>query len=359
MDRPTIEDIARAAGVSKATASRALRGAKGQSEATRKRIVRIADRMGYTPHPLISALMTDLRLRRPTSYSPVVALVHRLPRAGFRARNLTVLKDRLHAHLEHRGYRVENFYVDNEGFSPKRLQEILRARGIRAVVFEQIFSALAYEGLDLGEFASVIVGSTPRHKELHNVAVDQFSNVLIAAEEVLSRGYHRVGLVVPQAVEEVIRFKREAALFITQKQLDARDRIEMFPAGMNFRGQQAEFSRWLKKHRPDVILSNVVSLPAMLERLNLRVPQDLGFVHLGWHAEDEGRFAGVDPHWGNAAITAGDVVVDQLNRNQFGALPFPLLTLISGTWVDGPSVRKRPQKRPVARRKKAPAKTTT
>lgn len=45
-----LEDIARAAGVSTATVSYALTGTKGVSAATRRRILRIADELGYVPN---------------------------------------------------------------------------------------------------------------------------------------------------------------------------------------------------------------------------------------------------------------------------------------------------------------------
>jgi transcriptional regulator with XRE-family HTH domain len=45
--RPTISDIAREAGVSKVSVSYALNGQPGVSEATRKRILAIADQLGF------------------------------------------------------------------------------------------------------------------------------------------------------------------------------------------------------------------------------------------------------------------------------------------------------------------------
>ncbi|MET1072394.1 MAG: LacI family DNA-binding transcriptional regulator, partial [Umezawaea sp.] len=47
--RPTISDIARAAGVSTGAVSYALNGRPGVSDATRKRVVEIADRLGWVP----------------------------------------------------------------------------------------------------------------------------------------------------------------------------------------------------------------------------------------------------------------------------------------------------------------------
>jgi LacI family repressor for deo operon, udp, cdd, tsx, nupC, and nupG len=56
--RPGIEDVARAAGVSTASVSRALRGLPGVTEATRARVVEVADALGYVASPSAASLAT-------------------------------------------------------------------------------------------------------------------------------------------------------------------------------------------------------------------------------------------------------------------------------------------------------------
>ncbi|MBO0869238.1 MAG: LacI family DNA-binding transcriptional regulator [Micromonosporaceae bacterium] len=56
MKRPTISDIARRAGASKATVSFALNGRPGVSEATRRRILAIAEEIGWSPNSAARAL---------------------------------------------------------------------------------------------------------------------------------------------------------------------------------------------------------------------------------------------------------------------------------------------------------------
>jgi DNA-binding LacI/PurR family transcriptional regulator len=69
--RPTIADIARRAGVSKGAVSYALDGQPGVSEATRRRIVAIAEEIGWNPHTAARALSgapahtVGLAIRRP------------------------------------------------------------------------------------------------------------------------------------------------------------------------------------------------------------------------------------------------------------------------------------------------------
>jgi LacI family transcriptional regulator len=53
---PTLSEIAKIAGVSRMTASRALNNQPGVSEATREEILRIADEMGYVANPLAQKL---------------------------------------------------------------------------------------------------------------------------------------------------------------------------------------------------------------------------------------------------------------------------------------------------------------
>ena len=54
--RVTMDEIARIAGVSKATVSRVVnQKAEGVSDATRKRIQELLDRMGYQASPVFSA----------------------------------------------------------------------------------------------------------------------------------------------------------------------------------------------------------------------------------------------------------------------------------------------------------------
>ncbi|MDG4823484.1 LacI family DNA-binding transcriptional regulator [Asanoa sp. WMMD1127] len=71
MKRPTIADIAERAGVSKGAVSYALNGHRGVSETTRRRILAIAEEIGWNPHSAARALSgaaadtIGLALRRP------------------------------------------------------------------------------------------------------------------------------------------------------------------------------------------------------------------------------------------------------------------------------------------------------
>ena len=59
MPKPTLKDIAQAAGVSAMTVSKALNGKPGVSEERRKEIRDIAERMNYAPNLIAKSLRVD------------------------------------------------------------------------------------------------------------------------------------------------------------------------------------------------------------------------------------------------------------------------------------------------------------
>jgi DNA-binding LacI/PurR family transcriptional regulator len=71
--RATLDDVARAAGVSRSTASRVIAGYGPVSAATRDRVVEAAGRIGYAPNPAARALVTG------TGFRLVVAVIGAAP----------------------------------------------------------------------------------------------------------------------------------------------------------------------------------------------------------------------------------------------------------------------------------------
>ena len=64
----TLETIAKRCRVSKVTVSLALRDSPRISSSMRARVAEVAAELGYTPNPMVSALMTSLRSTRKTKF---------------------------------------------------------------------------------------------------------------------------------------------------------------------------------------------------------------------------------------------------------------------------------------------------
>ena len=338
--RPSMQTIASEVGVSKATVSRALRNLPGLSEPVRTRILDTARRLGYVKHPLISAMMSDVRFKKTSTFSPVVALLHCLPweRAKDLHINMRLLRQKAREHASNLGYSLEEFYLKEPGMTPKRMIEIIKARGIRGIIFEHFFENDVKLDIDLSEFASVAIGFTLTSPNLHRVVVDQYNGLLLAIRKLQILGYRRMGVVIPGLNESFTNFKREAALHIAHQSMPESDRIPILI--YSNRPNQSVFKKWLDEYKPEVILAMHIDLLDRLQDLGYRIPDDIGFVHLGWH-KSYTSCAGIAPNWDQVGIAATNQVIDQLNRNEFGVPQKPLITLIEGEWIDGPSVLKR------------------
>ena len=332
----TIKQIAKKTGYSKATVSRVLRNQPGHSEKTKRKIQKAAEELGFTLHPIMSAVMSSVRFKKSSTFSPVIAEVHCQPWNNQRGWNMDVLKNKIHEQAKTLGYSVEEFNWFEPGMSPARLLQILRARGIKGVILEHFMQGDMELEVDLSDFAVVAIGGALRKPKLHRVEVNQYSSVLKAVQILRKRGYRRFGLAIPALFEKLSDFKREAALHIANREAPAEDHVPIY-----FMDEQRSFDgfkEWMDTHTPDCVLGVGRSVTRELESLGYRYPEDVGFAHLGWHSSYKG-LAGINPHWGEIGIAAVNLVADQLNRNETGIPQHPLWVLIEGEWVEGESVR--------------------
>lgn len=341
-DHLSIQDIADKVGVSKATVSRVLRGLPGHKKETREKVILAAKELGYESHPILSALMSSVRFKKTSDYSPVIAEVHCQPWKRYLGDNMVSLKTNVHHQAAKLGYKVEEYHWFDPEMTPKRLLNILWSRGIRGLILEYFMeSNVDLTDLDLSRFAIVSIGGATIAPKFHKVEVDHYGNLIKSINTLKERGYKRFGVMIPKLFEVPSGFKRDAALYSVHNTIDENDRIPMYQMeGIdNFSG----FESWIEKHQPDCILGVGEDIPKKIESMGYSIPESVAYAHLGWHSSYTGM-AGMNPNWGGVGIAAVNLVVDQLNRNEFGPPKHPLWVLVEGGWVDGDSVRPKKSK---------------
>jgi LacI family transcriptional regulator len=335
--RANIQAIADKVGVSKATVSRALRGLPGHRSETQARIIAAAKALGYEAHPILSAVMSSVRFKRTTLVSPVIAEIHCQPWDHDREGNPASLRRSIHEQAERLGYRVDEFSWYEPGMTPSRLLGIVRARGIRAVIFEHFMEReISLAGLDLDGLAMVSIGGALLHPRLHRVEPNHYGNMIRAIKILQARGYRRFGVIIPRIFERASDFKRSAALHSDDLHIDEQDLIPMYHRERD--DDLDELRAWLERHRPDCVLGVGKEIPRQLETLGHGFPGRIGYAHLGWHSSYAG-IAGMDPKWRSAGRVAVNLVADQLARNEHGVPADPLWILVEGEWMEGASVR--------------------
>ncbi len=337
---PSIQAIADKVGVSKATVSRVLRGLPGHKPETRDRIMEAAEELGYEAHPIVSAVMSSVRYKHPSSISPVIAEIHCQPPDYDPEGNPESMRQSIHRQAEFLGLKVEEFRWYEPGMNPKRLLDIIRARGIRGVIFENFMEReVNLDGLDLSELAMASIGGAIFHPKLHRIEVNHYGNLIFVIKLLQSRGYRRFGVVIPKIFERSSDFKRSAALHSEDLNIAKEDLIPLFyRERTDDKSDLDRLDAWIKTYEPDCVLGVGKDLPHQLDRLGYDQPGKISYAHLGWHSS-YGKIAGMNPKWASAGKVAVDLVVDQLTRNESGVPNDPLWILIEGEWKEGVTVR--------------------
>ena len=334
-----MQSVAKAVGVSTMTVSRVLRNRPEIKKETRDRVWQEISAQGYRPNPLVSALMTQLRTNTVVQDGAVLALVHCLPEGTTLAPNMKTFKVAVKARARELGYGLIEFYLRDFGMVEARLMQILESRGIRGVIFEHFFQHGQRLRFDFSKFACVAIGPSILSPEFHRIESDRFREMQMALDQAQARGYRRIGFTTLREVELLLDYQRFAALSLAQSYWPEADRVPWLEV------QRVEDYRdaivgWYRTHKPDVILTQSPRVYEYLIEAGLRVPEDVGFLHLGYNKEFQ-HLGGVDPNWRQRGISAVDRVVEQMNRNEFGVPKNPMITYVKSRWIEGPSLRPR------------------
>jgi LacI family transcriptional regulator len=348
--RITLSDIAGKAGVHVTTVSLALRNHPRLPEATRRRIQALAKKMGYTPDPFLRALVAYRGGVIERRNSPTLAYVTNwATRWGWK--ETTAHPDFYAgavAKAKELGYKLDHFWLGEEGMTQQRLGQILYSRGISGVI-------IASHGREMGDvlefdwpnFSAVKIDYFPHRPALHNVTNNQCDIARLAMQRVMAAGYRRIGFVMHRGWDHTVDHLWTAGYLCEQQPLKPRERIpaHLFPAAEPVERwlneatsdvvvETAAFAEWFNKHRPEVIISKSSFVVPALREMKLHVPRDVALVDVFLDKTD-GAMAGVRQNHSTVGGLAVEILAGQLQHNKFGVPAIPTTTYVEGTWHDG------------------------
>jgi LacI family transcriptional regulator len=333
--RPSLRDIAHAAGVGRTTVSLALRNDPRLPAVTCQRIQAIAERLGYVANPLVSTIMATHRLAAGGAELGTLGFLTAHPtRQGWR--NWTAQRhfDGALARAQQLGYRLEVFWLKEPGMTSRRMTGILQTRGIEGIIIAPLPRALGHLSLDWTRFSAAALGYTMRRPEIHRAAHHHFDGMTTALRRLKRLGHRRIGLVLAAHFDERVHHLWRAAFLIYQSQLRAADRL---PVLLMRRPNRADFTRWWERYRPTVILGAEAAVVEWLRELGVRVPGEVGFAHLDWTKHLHGM-TGIDQSSEAVGAAVVDLVIGQLHRGERGLPATPLVQMVAGRWVEGATV---------------------
>ncbi|MFA6289522.1 MAG: LacI family DNA-binding transcriptional regulator [Opitutaceae bacterium] len=347
--------LAALTGVCQTTVSLALRGDPSIPVATREHIRRIADKAGYRPNPQVASLMAHIRRGRNRKTRDCIALlVDAAEPSGWLDLDFVRCQhDGMVARAAELGFRTEPFYLRAKGMTVARLDRILHARGIRALVLAgPRRSALELSALRWSDFACATISYTWDKPAVDRVSSHHRHNMDVVLGQLEARGYKRIGLSLqPHEVAAVDR-NWLSGLLVMQQRLPVARRLPIFigqhdPAGF------PRFAAWFEKWRPDALVTLAGQEETWLRRLGLHSPADIG--HACVNRADGTHVAGIEEDHALIGSTVIELLVAQIHRNEYGLTLRPRLTLINGEWHEGDTLR--PEQAPsksAARRTKTP-----
>ncbi|MDQ8181016.1 LacI family DNA-binding transcriptional regulator [Pelagicoccus sp. SDUM812005] len=333
-----MKDIAERAGVTPMAVSYALRGAPNVSEEKRRRILAIAEEMGYVPDPAISRMMSYLAGRKGTRvFQNTLALINTSEDREFVEREAPLVAFRRSAveRAEELGYKVELFWYHQPRTSPKRLAGILKSRGIEGIILSSSGRADTRLDFDCSEFSLVALGDTIVSPRLNRVMEYHFGNALTLLEELKALGYRKIGFVFNEEVQRMHARRHKAAALCHLSETQPAWQVPIFEYKQ---WDDHAFVAWYQAHRPEVVVSNrPVALEAM-QRMGVAVPQETGFAQLEL-LDETAAVAGMRTRFNLLGSAAVEQLVGQLHSRMLGLPSAPKTVKIEGSWRAGPTVR--------------------
>ncbi|MCH2036741.1 MAG: LacI family DNA-binding transcriptional regulator [Puniceicoccaceae bacterium] len=339
--RPNMQQIADAAGVSKSSVSLALRNDPRLAEDTTAHIQKVANDMGYCRNPIVDNLMSQLRLSSRSSFLANIALLNCAPFEDLNSNHtFQRLRKGVYDHSQELGYGVEEFWLQRPDVRPQRIKQILDARGIKGLILVGILKAEDVYDVNfndlLNTFATSVIGTSLLDKSISCATNDQYLTARRATLKVLEMGYKRPLLLMPKQVDTLLEEKFSSGYYSIVRGIPTKDQLEAIDLDLS---KIDSIVRRIREIKADVIITNSDDMYGLLENTPFDIPQELGLVHLDWHPGTE-KWAGMRQNHRVVGRAGVDIVVGQLNRNEFGAQEHPLVVEVESTWVDGPSVSK-------------------
>lgn len=335
-------DIAREAGVTPSTVSLALSNHPRIAAATKSRIHKICEQLGYYPDPAARALAHRAAENGESHYLGTLALLESEKRFQFANQfpDFKQWNQQLTDICLRAGYRLEHFVVGPTSGNQHALNRILQARGIRGLLVYGCHQNVQCWEIDWNRYATVTYGNASHERFAHNIISNSYQDVYDAVVNLRSRGYKRPGFftTTPYFDQGEVAFSyafegwgknRKNSKLILEQPLKQNDQREKFMA-------------WFRHYAPDVIVTNYdAEMFNIFSAEGVRVPEDVGCLYLDvWPSMR--HLSGLFQFRDAVYQIMVDLLHGMLMRHEFGTPAQPYCVQIPSLWNEGKTLRPSP-----------------
>lgn len=335
---PTLRDIAAATGLGLATVSYALNNHPKVSKKTRERVQQKAVEMGYTPNPLVKALMKQVQHGKIPQYKETIAFLTGYPEKNEWEHQPRIVEqfDQMKQTARKQGYQVEPFWLLDPKMPPTRLAQVLLNRGIHAVIVSPLFEAMKIPEFPWSQFHSIAMGySLIKQTAIHRGTSDLIQSVSLALHKVFDAGCRFPLLILPDDMEKKTRYRLSiAGEYYLKNLFGLNDRFIIHAEQLKQISSDALINMIAEK-RADVIIGSGAA--EWVKKTGLKVPEDISYVSLNRVTD---QTAGVSQEWNQIAAAAVQFLISQIESNAPPGLPSsPIMISTEPVWHDGPTLQ--------------------
>lgn len=339
----TLGKLAEILGLSKATVSYALRSSPMVSAKTQAWVQKRAAELGYSPNPVASAFLQQIRAQGHDHYQANLAFL--IP-AKVRHNHLDSLQQGAQERARELGYGLDVIPYEKD-CGAARLTKMLVARGILGVAIGPMSNVMGHMDLDWSRFACATYGYSMEHPAIHRVVHHHCHGIRTAFRMCQQKGYKRIGFALSS--ESDLRSNRlwSSGYLGMQYLLPKAKRVNMLLTSHEEWGP-GKVGEWLLKERPDILIVHALGYFPGLRDLLKSMPFKVDCAVLDREPDDP--CGGIDQQFSLSGRMLVDLLSAQIRHNERGIPPAPILSMVNGTWVDAPPPRPSPGKKTASRR---------
>ena len=334
---PTLREIARRAGVSHTTVALSLRNHPSIPEETRERLRRLADGLGYRSNVLVSALMSQVRLKQHKSAPEVIGFLTGGDTADdWKNHSFSVgCFEGARQRAQQLGMRIEPFWLGPGGAKAAAACRMFQARAVRGHLICPFPHPIYSHELDWSHLICVGLGYVFNHHALHRGTHNHFRGSFVAYEQLVQLGYRRIGLMLDREENSRVNYLWLGGYLAAQNTFT---RTRIAPLLTTTGNEVRQVKSWMKRAQPDAVIGFGPGQFHALTRLGYEIPRDVAYAALDveqtrlTHVD---AVAGINQNLSLIGATAIDILVSQLYHNELGLPQRPVFSMIEGYWVPG------------------------
>lgn len=349
--RTTQRDVAKAAGVGRATVSYALKGNPKIPPATREHILSVAAKLEYAPDPMLSSLAVyRSRMRPPTFHGSLAWLVYETELSGedwWRGSpHYCGYFEGASRRTAYHGYKLEEFVLNPATMTSRRAAAILRARNISGLLLcpLPLPNPGVWEDFPWQDFSVVALGYTLQQPRMHTVSSAHYQNVRAAMQHLRAKGCQRIGLAIERStdlrclslafaahhVEQSIASGWKVGLKTIPPCFDYNNADYKSASGVRETVQR--LCQYVHHHRLDALLITDLYIKNLVDLLRPELPAGLEIA--GISLREQQNIAGIHEDSEEIGAVAVDFLTGLVQRGERGVPEAPVHTQVEGKWQE-------------------------